>query len=176
MPATRVDPLLSYQFSVEVSEDPFGAFGFKIPIKGFFMEVGGLDVEWETTEYKTTNILGMTSSNMVPMRPVYSPITLKRGITDSGTFWLWHELLSLGAKPLLKAYVTITMYNRNYVPLAMWSVEDAWPSKITGPQIRAESSDFVIEEMTLTHGGIIRLATDPAMAALEMAIRMLIPG
>jgi phage tail-like protein len=170
---TRADPLLAYQFSVEVSQDPFGVLPFLIPIKGYFTEVTGLDREWETAEYKYTNILGIPDSNFVPMRPSYSPITLKRGITDSETFWLWHELITFGAKPMLKAYVTITLYNRNYLPVAGWSVMGAWPSKITGPQTRAESSDYVIEELTLVHTGVTRMLMDPVLDAIRTTIELM---
>jgi phage tail-like protein len=169
------DPILSYQFSVSVSQDPFGLLGFLIPVHGFFTEISGLDVEYETTEFKTTNLLGLPASNQVPMRPVYSPVTLKRGITDSEGFWLWHQLLVLGAKPILKSYVTITMYNRSYEPLAMWSVERAWPSKITGPQIRSDSNDFVIEELVLTHGGVMRMYMNPLFMGLDIAMQLLLP-
>ena len=173
--ARSSDPILSFQFSVELTEDPFGLLGFKIPIKGYFTEINGLDVEWETAEYKSTNILGLPHSNFVPLRPVYNPITLKRGITDSEGFWLWHQLLALGAKPLLKSYVMITMYNRRYEPIAMWSVERAWPSKISGPQIRSDSNDIVIEEMTLTHGGIMRMYMNPLFAGVDIAMQLLLP-
>jgi phage tail-like protein len=169
------DPILAYQFSVELTEDPFGLLGFKIPITGYFTEISGLDVEWQTAEYKSTNLLGLPHSNFVPMRPVYQPITLKRGITDSEGFWLWHQLLALGAKPLLKCYVMITMYNRAYEPIALWSVERAWPSKITGPQIRSDSSDFVIEEMTLMHGGVMRMYTNPIFMGLDVAMQLMLP-
>jgi phage tail-like protein len=175
MSARSVDPVLSYQFSVEVTEDPFGLLGFKIPIKGYFSEISGLDVEWETVEYKTTNELGLPHSNFVPLRPVYRPITLKRGITSSEGFWLWHQLIALGAKPLLTSYVMITMFDRSYEPLVEWSVERAWPSKVSGPQIRSESSDIVIEELTLTHGGVMRSYLTPGFAALDVALQLLLP-
>lgn len=175
MGARSVDPILSYQFSVDVTHDPFGLLPFMIPIRGYFSEVSGLDIEWETAEYKTTNLLGLPHSNHVPMRPVYNTITLRRGITDSEGFWLWHQLLALGAKPLLKCYVMVTMYNRAYEPLAQWSVERAWPSKISGPQIRADSSDIVIEEMTLTHGGVMRMLMNPAFAAYNIIAQQMLP-
>ena len=175
MSARSVDPVLSYQFAVEVTEDPFGILGFKIPITGYFNEISGIDVEWETAEYKSTNMLGLPHSNFVPMRPVYHPITLRRGITSGEGFWLWHQLIALGAKPLLRPYVMITMFDRSYEPIVQWSVERCWPSKITGPQIRADSSDLAIEELTLTHGGIHRMYLNPLFIGIDVALQMLLP-
>lgn len=173
-PSRSADPLLSYQFSVEVSSYPLGIM-FPIPIKGYFTEISGLDIEWETAEYRSTNVVGLPHTNFVLMRPTYSPITLRRGITDSEGFWLWHQLLVLGAKPILRAYVTITMYNRSYEEVAVWSVERAWPSKISGPQIRSDSSDFVIEEMTLVHGGVSRMYMNPIFMAANTAVQLMLP-
>jgi phage tail-like protein len=175
MSARSSDPVLSYQFAVELTEDPFGLLGFKIPITGYFSEVSGLDVEYETAEYKSTNLLGLPHSNFVPLRPVYHPITLRRGVTDSEGFWLWHQLLSLGAKPLLKSYVMITMFDRSYEPIVQWSVERAWPSKISGPQIRSDSSDISIEEMTLTHGGIMRMYMNPLFMGIDILMQLMLP-
>lgn len=175
MGAREVDPILSYQFSVELTEDPFAILGFKVPITGYFTEISGLDVEWETAEYKTTNVLGLAHSNFVPLRPVYHPIMLRRGVTDGEGFWLWHQLLQLGAKPLLRAFVTITMYDRSYNPIAIWSVERAWPSKISGPQMRSDSSDITIEEMTLMHGGIQRMYLNPLFAGANLGVQALLP-
>jgi phage tail-like protein len=169
------DPLLAYQFSVDFTIDPFGFIPFFIPITGYFMEISGLDVEWETAEYKSTNMLGLPHSNFVPLRPIYHPIVLKRGVTDNEGIYLWHQLLALGAKPLLKSYVMITMYNRSYEMVAQFSVERCWPSKISGPQFRADSSDILIEELTLTHGGIYRMYLNPAFMLLDVAMQMMLP-
>ncbi len=175
MSVRSVDPALSYQFAVEITEDPFGLLGFKIPITGYFSEISGLNVEWETAEYKTVNILGLAHSNFVPMRPVYGPITLRRGITTGEGFWLWHQLLALGAKPLLRPYVMITMFDRSYEPMVQWSVERAWPSKVSGPDIRSDSSDIGIEELTLVHGGIHRMYLNPLFMAVDVAMQLLLP-
>lgn len=175
MSARSVDPALSYQYAIEISEDPFGLLGFKIPVKGYFGHLSGLDVEWETAEYKTTNFLGLPHSNFVAMRPIYHPITLRRGISSSEAFWLWHQLLALGAKPLLKPYVLITMFDREYEMRAQWSVERAWPSKVSGPQLQANSNDIAIEELTLVHGGIHRMYLDPAFMAIDVAVQTMLP-
>jgi phage tail-like protein len=177
MGARSSDPALSYQFAVEMSADVFGfGFGnFPIPIKGYFGAVSGLDVEWETAEYKSTSVLGFPHSNFVPLRPVYNPITLRRGITSNENFWLWHQLLAFGMKPILRSHITITMFDRAYVPLSQWEIERAWPSKISGPQPVADSNDISIEEMTLVHGGIHRVYMDPFTELFSEAMQLLAP-
>jgi phage tail-like protein len=175
MSARSVDPALAFQFSVDFNADPFYAIPFIVPLRSYFTEVSGLDVEWEMAEYKTTNVLGLPHSNFVPLRPVYHPITLRRGITNREGFWLWHQILALGAKPLMRTWVTITLYDRSYEEVAVWNVERAWPSKVSGPQLRADSNDVLIEELTLTHGGISRGFVNPIFQAANIAAQMLLP-
>jgi phage tail-like protein len=176
MGARNVDPVLSYQFGIEFAYDPFGLIPFfTMPLTGYFTEVSGLAVEWETIEYKTTNIIGLPRSNFVRGRPRYSPITLKRGVTSGMSFWMWHMLIALGAKPMFKPYVMITMYDRSYNAIVQWSVEEAWPIKVTGPDIRSDSSEVAIEELTLQHSGVTRMPTDPVENALMVGLQLLLP-
>jgi phage tail-like protein len=169
------DPLLQFQFAVEFNFDPFGLLPPIIPITGYFTEISGLNVEWEVTEYKTTNFLALPHSNHVIGRPVYQPVTLRRGVTGSESFWLWHQLLALGTKPIMKNYVTISMYDRNYKLKAQWSLERAWPTKVSGPEIRADGNDFAIEELTLTHGGIMRMYLEPGMELMNILMQQMLP-
>lgn len=175
MTARAIDPVLSYQFGVEVTALPGLPIPFLIPIKGYFSEVSGIGVEYETMEFKTVDFLGFPRINAVPGRPIYSPITLRRGITGDEGFWLWHQLLVFGLKPLLSASVAVTMYDRSYQPMVQWNIERAWPSKISGPDIRSDSSDIGIEELTLVHSGVSRSYMAPELAVLDGLIQAFVP-
>jgi phage tail-like protein len=173
--AREVDPMLSFQYSIEFSTDPLGLVPFMLPIEGYFTSISGLGVEFETIDYRTTNWLGHPFLNVVVGRPVYNPITLTRGVTSDTFLWLWQQLIYWGTKPLLKPYAMITLYDRTYKPAVRWSVENVWPTKISGIEIRAESSDVVVEEVTLVHSGIHRMYLSPELQALDLAIQMLLP-
>jgi phage tail-like protein len=54
------------------------------------------------------------------------------------------------------------MYDRKYVAVVTWSLVNAWPSKLTGPQIASDSNDFTIEELVLVHEGLYRDAGNEA--------------
>lgn len=148
MSTRKSDPALSFQFSVEVS-------GI-VPITGLFMEIGGLETEHSVIEHKTVDVLGRAHVQMVPGRPRWGNVRLRRGVTDSMGFWIWHQLVGVGAVSLARAHVSIILYDRHYSPVAQWDLESAWPSKVTGPQIRADSSEVAVEEVTLSHEGISR--------------------
>jgi phage tail-like protein len=158
--ATRAtDPVVSYQFAIEVA-------GI-VPIKGYFSEISGLDVEYDVIEYTRFNMLGFPITQKIPGLPKFSPIQIKRGITSNMGFWMWHEGTSLGLVELLRANATITMFARNYQPLVQWDIVRAWPSKVSGPQISADSGDIAFETITLEHEGLRRSFMTPADIALS---------
>ena len=41
-----------------------------------------------------------------------------------------------------------------YEEVRRWNFINAWPSKISGPQISADSNDLAIEELTIVHEGM----------------------
>jgi phage tail-like protein len=148
MSTRKSDPVLSFQFSIEVSG--------LIPINGYFTEIAGLETEYQVIEHKTTNILGQPYTQKIPGRPRWTEVTLKRGLTDSMGFWMWHRMVGVGMVALARASVSIVMYDRHYSPLAQWDLDKAWPSKVSGPQINSGSSDIAVEQLTLVHEGITR--------------------
>jgi phage tail-like protein len=41
--------------------------------------------------------------------------------------------------------------------VAEWDFVNAWPSKITGPQMKADGNSIGIEEIVIVHEGIKRM-------------------
>ena len=52
---------------------------------------------------------------------------------------------------------SILMYDRNSQVAARWNFTNAWPSKVSGPEVKADSNDFAIEELVLVHEGMKRV-------------------
>ena len=48
------------------------------------------------------------------------------------------------------------MMDRNYADVARWDFVNAWPSKVTGPQVKSDSNEYGVEEMTICHEGMKR--------------------
>ena len=51
---------------------------------------------------------------------------------------------------------SITMLSREYKPVAVWHFTNAWPSKVTGPSLKADSNEIGVEEVTIVHEGMYR--------------------
>lgn len=168
------EPTLGFLYSVEVRGGPFGLF--TVPVEGYFTQVSGLAVEYEVIEFKTTNVAGLPARNQYPGRPIYSPVTLQRGVTNSEAFWLWHQMLIFGLKgPLLTATITLTIYDRTYTPMAAFEIERAWPSKVSGVDVRSDSNDVLIEEMVLQHGGVSRDIFSGELQLVNTILQSMVP-
>ena len=143
--AARQDPLLGFQFGLEIEGGPVKTNG------AYFRELSGFGVEYQVAEHKIVDKAGMPTVQKMPSLISYSPVTLKRGITADLSLWTWHRAASSGELSKLRASVTITMYNRNYTPVIKWNLVNAWPSKISGPQFQADGADIAMEEITLVY-------------------------
>ncbi len=48
------------------------------------------------------------------------------------------------------------MFDQELQERARWNFENAWPVKVTGPSVKADSNEFGIEELVITHEGLSR--------------------
>ncbi|HEY86252.1 MAG TPA: phage tail protein [Chloroflexi bacterium] len=147
MPVRDTDPLLGFNFSLEVADHN---------VTGYFTEVGGLTSEHDVVEHKVVTEDGREVVQMIPGRVKWAEISLKRGITADVGFWEWRDLVVQGDIDGARTTVTIQMYNRNYEPVSTWTLFNAWPSKVSGPELKSDSNDFTVEELTLIHEGMKR--------------------
>jgi phage tail-like protein len=49
------------------------------------------------------------------------------------------------------------MMNRTGKPVAQWDFNNAWPSKVSGPELKSDSNDFGVEEVVIVHEGMKRV-------------------
>lgn len=173
------DPLLSFQFAVEVAmvESP------GVPIIGYFTELTGIEMDMEVVEYRATaSFTGKYLYSIMPGIDGYATLTLKRGITTDLGFWKWYELSMNRQIKKARAKVTVTMFNRSYgrgfskteieakeldslsdfsartssIGDAVWEFSDCWAQKLSGPELRTDSSDVAIEELAIVYTGFTR--------------------
>lgn len=141
------DPLVGFHFAIEVQG----------VIQGYFTEVSGLGSETEVVEHKVVTESGAQVVKKVPGRLKWQDITLKRGITESMDIWKWRKLVEDGKVLDARKDGSIRMLNQSMQEVARWNFERAWPSKVSGPQLQADSNAFGIEELTIVHEYIERV-------------------
>lgn len=145
--AVNGDVLISNNFAVEVGS----------VISGYFTEVSGLGSETEVAEHKVMGPGGQEIVRKVPGRLKWGDITLKRGITSSMDLWEWRKMVEEGNVSSARMDGSIIMYDQEGSEVARWNFERGWPSKLSGPSAKSDSSEVVVEELTIVHEYIERV-------------------
>ncbi|MBN8620293.1 MAG: phage tail protein [Anaerolineae bacterium] len=140
------DPLVGFHFMLDVQGE----------VKGLFTEVGGLGSETEVVEHKVSRD-GIDFVQKIPGRLKWGDITLKRGITAEMDMWSWRAKVEKGDISGARKNGSIIMLDQALTPVAQWDFTNAWPSKLSGPQLQSDSNAFGVEELTLVHEGIVRI-------------------
>lgn len=156
MPAT---PTVSKRDST-THEDPLLGFNFTLELEGkmagYFTECSGIGSENEIVEHKVVDKNGREIIRKIPGRLKWQDVSLKRGITSDLQIWEWRDQVVNGKMEDARQNCTITMLNRSYEPIATWHLQNAWPSKVTGPQLKSDDNNYGVEEVTIVHEGIYR--------------------
>ena len=114
-----------------------------------FQEVSGLDVEGEVVEYRHGESLPFSTISM-PGSRTSSPVTLKSGVFRSETrFRDWFDRL-----PGKRLPVTISLLDDGGSPIMVWTLANAFPSKITGTDLTSEGTEVAVEAIEIQHEGI----------------------
>ena len=117
-----------------------------------FQEVSGLDIEAQVIEYRhgdnpifsTIKMPGMVQSGNV---------TMKKGVfvTDN-KFWDWYNQIKMNT--IKRVPVTISLLDEAGAPTMVWTLSNAWPTKITSTDLNAEGNEVAVEEIEIVHEGV----------------------
>lgn len=146
--ADREDPLVAFKFGLEIEGK----------LTGYFTQVGGIGSETEVIAQKIVNTeTGETLIRQIPGRLTWTPITMKRGLTSSVDIWKWREEVVSGKIEKARTNCSIIAYSQDQKEIARWNLENAWPSKVVGPEMDSGSTNYMIEDVTLQHEGVKRV-------------------
>ncbi len=81
---------------------------------------------------------------------------LKRGVTDSLDLFNWRKKVVDGKLDEARKSGSIVFYNSADSAIARFDFVRAWPSKWKGPDVNTTNNAVAIEEITITHEGMIR--------------------
>jgi phage tail-like protein len=141
------DPIIGVHFEIQVGT-----------ITGYFTAVSGLGSETEVTEHKIVGTGSKESIRKIPGRLKWGDITLKRGITANLDMWDWVQKVRDGKVSEARQDGSIRAYSQEGTLIAQWDFLAAWPSSITGPDLKSEDSAVGVEEMVVVHEGIVRVS------------------
>jgi len=135
-------------------------FHFKVIVgdKGeiAFQEVFGLDTEVDI-EYRTANSPQFSTVKM-PGLIKSSDVTLKKGtFKKNDTLFDWLEAIKMNM--IQRQNVTIQLLDEEHNVMFTWSLQNAFPMKVTGTGLNAQDSEIAIEELVLVYEGLTMQTT-----------------
>lgn len=134
---------------------PIPKFYFRVSWDGqemSFQEVSGLDTETQVIEYRAGNSKQFSTIKM-PGITKYSNVTLKKGIFKAdNTFWNWYNQIKMNT--IKRVTITIQLLDETGTPTMTWTLQHAWPTKITGTDLKSEGNEVAVESIELAHEGL----------------------
>ncbi|MDR1632378.1 MAG: phage tail protein [Dysgonamonadaceae bacterium] len=139
----NVWPLPKFYFSVKVDKDL---------AEGTFQEVSGLDVEAQIIEYRHGSSPDFSTIKMPGIKK-YGNVTLKKGIfKGDNKFWDWFNQIKLNT--IERQAVTISLLDEGGAPTMVWTLKNAWPTKITGTDMKSDGNEVAVETLEIAHEGL----------------------
>jgi phage tail-like protein len=136
----RKDPVLGYNFSVEIG----GIF-----VAGF-SEVSGLLAEIEVQEYREGGVNDYLHKRAGPAK--YPNLVLKKGVTDNTELFSWYCKVMSGS--IQRKLIAVVLMDAAGNEHCRWTVQNAYPVKWSGPDLKAAASEVAIETMEFAHEGL----------------------
>ncbi|MGY4829213.1 phage tail protein [Sphaerotilaceae bacterium SBD11-9] len=139
--STAVWPVPKFRFSVKWDSAVMS-----------FQEVSGLDVEAQPLEYRAGDSPAYSVLKMPGMKK-YSDITMKKGVfKGDNKFWDWFNEIKMNV--IKRKSVTISLLDEGDGTIMVWTLANAWPTKITGTDLKAQGNEVAIETIVIAHEGL----------------------
>jgi len=117
-----------------------------------FQEVSGLDVESQTIEYRHGDSKDFTVVKMPGVKKTGN-VTMKKGVFKSDNkFWDWFNQIKMNT--IKRVPVTISLLEESGSPTMVWTLANAWPTKITGTDMKADGNEVAVESIEVAHEGL----------------------
>ncbi len=134
---------------------PLPKFYFQVQIAGqevAFQEVSGLDIEAQVIEYRHGNSKEFSTIKMPGIKKSGN-VTLKRGVfKGDNTFWDWFNAIKMNT--IERKEVVISLLDQEGSPTMVWTLKNAWPTKITGTDLKSDGNEVAVETLEVAHEGI----------------------
>ena len=139
--STTVWPMPKFHFQVKWDSEVMS-----------FQEVSGLDIEAQPIEYRHGDSKVFSTIKM-PGIIKSGNVTMKKGVFKSDNkFWDWFSQIKMNT--IKRVPVTISLLDETGAPTMVWTLANAWPTKITGTDLKSDGNEVAIESIEIAHEGI----------------------
>ncbi len=129
------------------------AFRFIVDIGGeaqaAFTECSLPSIEWEVEEVKEGGL--NTYTHQLPGRRKAGKVSLKNGVGKSSLLDWYIQAMS---EKFTRKPVTIKLLDVAYKTVMTWNLEEAYPAKWSGPQLKSDANSVAIQTLDLACGEI----------------------
>lgn len=137
----KVWPLPKFYFQVKIADQEVA-----------FQEVSGLDLEAQVVEYRHGNSPEFSTIKMPGIKKS-SNVTLKKGVFKGDNFfWDWFNKIKMNT--IERKSMVISLLDEGGNPTMTWTLMNAWPTKITGTDMKSDGNEVAVETMEVAHEGI----------------------
>lgn len=117
-----------------------------------FQEVSGLDTETQAIEYRHGDNPVFSTIKMPGIKK-FGNITMKKGVFKSDNkFWDWYNQIKMNT--IKRIPVTISLLDEAGKPTMVWTLNNAWPTKVTGTDLKSEGNEVAVESIEIAHEGL----------------------
>jgi phage tail-like protein len=136
-------PLPKFYFTVTLGDDDTVSF----------QEVDGLDSETQVIEYRHGNSKVFYPIKMPGLGKVGN-VTMRKGIfVNDNKFWDWYNEIKLNT--IARRTVTISLLDEEGNPRMTWTLNNAWPTKITGTDLKSEGNEVAVESVEIAYETLV---------------------
>ncbi len=135
----NVWPLPKFYFSVQLGDD----------MSVSFQEVSGLESETRPIEYRHGNSPIFYPIKMPGLGKVGN-VTLRKGIfVADSKLWTWYSEIKLNT--IKRRTVVISLLDETGSPKMVWTLNNAFPTKITGADLRSTGNEVAVETVEIAY-------------------------
>lgn len=139
--STSVWPLPKFHFQVKWDSNVMS-----------FQEVSGLDMQAEEIKYRHGDNPVFSPIKMPGLKK-FGNVTMKKGIfKGDNKFWDWINQIKMNT--IKRVPVTISLLDEAGAPTMVWTLQNAWPTKVQGTDLKSEGNEVAIETIEIVHEGL----------------------
>jgi len=140
--STTVWPLPKFHFEVKWDSEVMS-----------FQEISGLDIEAQPIEYRHGDSPEFSTIKMPGIKKTGN-VTMKKGVFKSDNkFWDWFNQIKMNT--IKRVPVTISLLDETGAPTMVWTLANAWPTKIQATDMKSDGNEVAVESIEIAHEGLV---------------------
>ena len=109
-------------------------------------------MEAQPIEYRAGNSPVFSTVKM-PGLQKFGNITMKKGVfTKDNSLFDWFNETKMNV--IKRKAVTISLLDESHAPTMVWKLKNAFPTKITGTDLKADGNEVAVESIEIAHEGL----------------------